>query len=107
MFDFSRIEGLKETDWLEAKKATGGFPNSVWETYSAFANSKGGVLLLGVEEFADKSLHIVGLNNPEGIIKESLSITLRQAERIFANMKALGIIQRVGSNKTGYWEFNK
>lgn len=32
---------------LECKKAQNGVPNSLWETYSAFANTNGGILLLG------------------------------------------------------------
>ena len=35
---------------LECKKAEGGIPNAIWETYSSFANSSGGVILLGIEE---------------------------------------------------------
>ncbi|MBQ8620730.1 MAG: hypothetical protein IJ422_00260 [Oscillospiraceae bacterium] len=41
----------------------------MWETYSAFANTLGGVILLGVEEHADRSLHPVCLPDPEGLVK--------------------------------------
>lgn len=39
-----------ESDDLEFKSAAGGFPGSFWDTYSAFANTDGGTIILGVAE---------------------------------------------------------
>lgn len=70
MIDFQHIEKYRENNRIEAKKALGGLPHSIWETYSAFANSFGGVILLGVEEYKDKSLHPVNLPDPEDMAEE-------------------------------------
>ena len=70
MIDFNNLEKYRDNNRIEAKKAMGGLPGSIWETYSAFANTLGGVILLGVEEWPDKTLHAVDLPDPDKLIKE-------------------------------------
>lgn len=54
---------------LEAKKAESDIPETVWESYSAFCNTDGGVILLGVSEKKDKTLFISGVQNSTKIIQ--------------------------------------
>lgn len=93
MIDFSKLEQYRENNRIEAKKALGGLPKSIWETYSAFANTYGGIILLGVEERADKSLHPVDLPDPDRLIREfwdivnnpnKTSVNILSARDVFA-----------------------
>lgn len=53
-----------ESDDLEFKSASGGFPGTFWDTYSAFANSEGGMIVLGVAEKKGK-FYIDGLSEEQ------------------------------------------
>ena len=95
MIDFSKIEQYRENNRIEAKKALGGLPRSIWETYSAFTNTHGGIILLGVEEWADKSLHTVDLPDPDRLIKEFWDI-VNNPNKTSVNVLSSGCIRPGG-----------
>ena len=84
-FRFDDLEHYRENNRLEAKKAQGGLPRSIWETYSAFANTQGGVILLGVEELPDKTLHVAGLPGPEKLLADFWN-TVNNPEKVSVNI---------------------
>ena len=69
-FDISQFDSYREDNRREVKKAKGGLPVSLWETYSAFANCYGGVIILGVKENKDGSWHMTGLDNAAKLRKD-------------------------------------
>lgn len=85
MLDFENLRKYRENNRIEAKEALGGLPESLWETYSAFANTEGGVILLGVEELDDKSLHALDLLDPQWLIDDFLTI-LNDPTRVSVNI---------------------
>lgn len=60
---------------LECKRAESTIPGSVWQTYSSFANTDGGLILFGVEEHIDeadleKRFTFQSINNPQQRLKD-------------------------------------
>ncbi|MDD6032050.1 MAG: ATP-binding protein [Oscillospiraceae bacterium] len=108
MIDFSKIEQYRENNRIEAKKALGGLPKSVWETYSAFANTYGGIILLGVEELADKSFRTIDLPDPEKLIKEFWDI-VNNPNKTSVNVLSFKdvFVQEIDGNHSDYFFFRR
>lgn len=85
MLDFDNLQNYRENNRIEAKQALGGLPESLWETYSAFANTEGGIILLGVEELPDKTLHALNLLDPHWLIDDFWAI-LSDPTKVSANI---------------------
>ena len=80
MLDFFNIEKYKESNRLEAKAAAVGLPKSLWATYSAFANTNGGIILLGVTEDAQHQLHVEGVNDADALVIDFWNIINNQSK---------------------------
>ena len=75
---------------LECKRATNSVPNSIWETYSAFANTYGGTVVLGVHEHLEeknpkKRFDVVGVDDAEKVRKDLWNM-LNNPEKVSANI---------------------
>ena len=81
----SQFDSYREDNRREVKKAKDGLPNSLWETYSAFANCYGGVIILGVKENKDGSWHITGLDNAAKLRKDFWD-TINNKNKVSVNL---------------------
>ena len=52
----------------------------------------------------DTVLSLIGQNNTATEISELLNTSLSTVKRKIKNLKEQGIIERIGSDKTGYWK---
>ncbi len=62
-------------------------------TYSAFANTRGGFVVLGVEETPDKKYRILGLADPDKVIRD-LWNTLGNTSKVSANLLTESCVTR-------------
>jgi ATP-dependent DNA helicase RecG len=69
------IRSLRETWQVECKLAQGrdgdgALPEDLWETYSAFANTQGGDIFLGLRELGPDDYELAGIRNPHKVQRQ-------------------------------------
>ena len=71
----SKILDLKcETPNIELKKATNGCPENLYDTFSSFSNTSGGVIIFGIDE--KNNYKVVGVENPQELQKKATEQSL-------------------------------
>ena len=70
VFDLAKFDEYREDNRREVKAAKDNLPTSLWDTYSSFANTYGGVIILGVKERKDGSWYTTGLQNAAKQMKQ-------------------------------------
>ena len=100
IFDISQFDQYREDNRREVKKAKDGLPISLWDTYSAFANCYGGVIILGVKEENDGSWKTTGLKNASKLCKDFWD-TINNSRKVNINLLSEDDVQtyEVGENK--------
>ena len=87
---------LREDIEIEAKRATGRdgrgqVPKDLWETYSAFANTDGGEILLGVSEGKGGKYVIEGIKDPQRLLTEFWTLA-NNPQKVSRNILDLGSV---------------
>ncbi|OFS64383.1 helix-turn-helix domain-containing protein [Nosocomiicoccus sp. HMSC09A07] len=78
----SEILGIVEGKYVELKRAKNKIPDSFWETYSAFANTDGGIVIFGVDE---KTKQVVGIDQPEKM-RDDLFNMVNNPQKVSINL---------------------
>lgn len=82
--EIKRLVAKSENAAVEFKRARGGVPADFWPSYSSFANTDGGVIILGVRE-KDGKHEIEGLADTEKIVAD-LWNAVNNPDKISANV---------------------
>lgn len=82
--EIKKLVTKSENAAVEFKRAKGGVPADFWPSYSAFANTDGGTVILGVRE-KDGKCEVEGLPDVEKTVADIWN-AVNNAEKISANV---------------------
>ena len=108
------IHRLTDVEWedFEVKRAQSELPKNIWSTISAFSNTAGGWLILGIEQ-KGKTYNITGVNNIEKLEQDfintlrgdkfNVKIVPRCKRYTFNNKKVLAFYIPISNKKPIYY----
>lgn len=96
------IDRINDIEWedFEAKEAKSELPKNIWETVSAFANTSGGWIVLGVKQNG-KKFEISGVANAEKLEQDFLG-TLR-SQKFNEPVDAKSMLYHIDGQR--FWHF--
>ncbi|WP_373879785.1 RNA-binding domain-containing protein [Levilactobacillus brevis] len=70
--EFTSIEFTRPSEGITREYKTASFklPDNFWDTYSAFANTDGGTIILGIEEAHKHHYEVCGVDVPDDVITQ-------------------------------------
>ena len=100
-----KVEDLREDIDFEAKRAAGkegkgALPADLWETYSAFANTDGGTIILGVSE-RKRRLVITGVEQPDKVLDDFWA-QINNPQKVSRNILTQHLVKKYVT-ESGHW----
>ena len=98
--DIDELLNHGENITVEFKRSKNSLSKDIWETYSAFANTNGGYIVLGVKETQEHGYEIEGVLDPEKIV-DDLYNTAANRDKVSRNVldnNSVEVICKNGKN---------
>lgn len=84
--EIMELLNIGENREVEFKESYKKLPKSLWETYSSFANTRGGIIILGIKENKEtKMCTIEGVEEANNILKDFWN-TINNSEKVSCNI---------------------
>ena len=81
-----KLLSIGENREIEFKESKNKLPKSIWETYSSFCNTRGGIIVLGIKEDTKNKIYsIEGVENVQNILKDFWN-SINNKEKVSCNV---------------------